>query len=195
MVGNEPSQRKCFASPSGSARPLTPALGRARQGNRRCPHAKGSGVFFGHGLCRENQPLPEKDSRPRVNRPVRSGAILAMVLVCLLVASMLGIALVERVVMRHRQMTVVAQRQQCFWLAESGAQRALQRLAKSPDYPGETWVVPAQVLGGTQSGAVTIQVTKATEPRVGQRIVVEARFPDDPIRRTVCQRELFVKQP
>ncbi|MCY2986556.1 MAG: hypothetical protein NTY19_01610 [Planctomycetota bacterium] len=126
--------------------------------------------------------------------PVRSGAILAMVLVCLLVASMLGIALVERVVMHHRQMTVVAQRQQCFWLAESGAQRALRRLAKSPDYPGETWVVPAQILGGTQSGAVTIQVTKATAPRAGQRIVVEARFPDDPLHRTVCQRELLVNE-
>jgi Flp pilus assembly protein TadG len=35
--------------------------------SRPSPSRKGSGVFFGHGLCHENQPLPEKDSRPRVN--------------------------------------------------------------------------------------------------------------------------------
>lgn len=156
---------------------------------------RGAGVFFGQGFISLAERATEKDSRPRLCRRIRSGAILAMVLVCLLVASMLGIALVERVAMHHRHMAVVVQRQQCFWLAESGVQRALRRLDKSADYPGETWAIPAQVLGGAHAGAVTIQVSQTGEPASGRRIVVEARFPDEPLRCTVFQRELIVKQP
>ena len=121
------------------------------------------------------------------------GAVLAMVLVCLLVAGLLSLALIQLVVVQQRQTHWAAQQQQSFWLAEAGVQRALKRLAESPDYTGETWTIPATVLGGSQGGAVTIRVTPVTEPREARRIQVEARFPDTPVRRAVCQREAVVE--
>ena len=47
---------------------LATALGRARQSHRRCPGAKGAGVFFGHAFGHDHQSSPEKDSRPPLNR-------------------------------------------------------------------------------------------------------------------------------
>lgn len=123
----------------------------------------------------------------------RRGAILVVVLVSLFVATLLGLGLVELILMHHRQRTIAAERQQCFWLAEAGVQRAIHRLAKSADYPGETWQVSGEVLGTSRPGVVAIQVTKAAPSPSGRLIRVEARFPDDPVRRVVCQREHFVK--
>lgn len=128
-------------------------------------------------------------------QPPRNGAVLAMVLVCLLVVTLLGAALIQSVVLHHRHMNVTAERQQCLWLAESGVQRALRQLAHSPDYVGETWNVPAQVLGAAQPGAVTIRVTTVDEPRAGHRIQVEACFPDAPVRRTTVHREVYTLTP
>jgi hypothetical protein len=125
-------------------------------------------------------------SRPAAR--ARHGAILAMVLASLLVASLLGLALVETLLLHHRQMQAVGRQQQSFWLAEAGLQRAIQRLAKSPDYGGEEWIVPAEVLGAAQPGVVVIEVTKADGPTEARKIKVEARFPDDPVRRNVFRR-------
>jgi Tfp pilus assembly protein PilV len=142
--------------------------------------------------------------------------ILAAALTALFVVSLLGLALVQLVLIHHRQEQVEAQRQQCFWLAESGVQRALARLAKSPDYAGETWTIPSAAFGGVPMAArppvplqhgqqaargtralggatVTIEV-KAGQPGEGRKIHVEARFPDDPVRRIVCEREILINR-
>jgi len=113
-----------------------------------------------------------------------------MVLAGLLVASLLGLALIKKVLLHHRQAQVAGQQQQSFWLAEAGVQRAVQRLAKSPDYHGEEWVIPADVLGAARPARVTIEVTKADESSQAAEIRVESRFPDDPIRRTIYRRTL-----
>ena len=126
---------------------------------------------------------------------IRSGAVLAMVMVSLLVASMLGLALIETVLMHYRQMHVMHRQQQCFWLAEAGIQRAIQRLADSSDYQGEKWQVSADVLGAARSAVVAIEVTTAAGPPRTRDILVEARFSDDPIRRGGCRRELTVPMP
>ncbi len=109
-----------------------------------------------------------------------------MVLGALLVVSMLGLALVQTVLIEHRQIQQCGRRQQCFWLAEAGARKAIHRLAKSPDYRGEEWVVPADVLGTSEPAKVTISVTgNAT----GSQIVnVEAGFAGG----AVCRREISV---
>jgi hypothetical protein len=117
------------------------------------------------------------------------------VLACLLVGSLVGFALIETSVLGHRQSRVLAQRQQCFWLAEAGVQRAVARLRKSPKYDGEKWVVPADVLEASHPGLVTVLVTKPSKPDTEATIRVEARFPDDPVRGTVYQRELSIKLP
>lgn len=134
-------------------------------------------------------------TRRRLPTDARPGAILVMVLVSLAVASLLGLGLVQLVLMQHRQRTATAERPQCFWLAESGVQRAVHRLSKTPNYPGEKWIVPADVLGTLQAAVVTIQVTKLPEPSAGLLIRVEAVVAGNSARRIVCEREHFVKLP
>jgi Tfp pilus assembly protein PilX len=124
------------------------------------------------------------------NGKARGGAVLAMVLAGLLVVSMLALVLVQAVFLHHRQARMTGLRQQCFWLAEAGVQRAARQLAESADYGGEKWVVPAKVLGADLPGVVTIEVTKADGALAASKVCVEARFPDGAIRRTVCQRDL-----
>lgn len=132
-------------------------------------------------------------TRKRLPTDARSGAILVTVLVSLFVATLLGLGLVELVLIHHRHRAATVQRQQCFWLAESGVQRAIHRLSKTPDFPGEKWVVPGDVLGISQAAVVTIQVTKVAQPSEARLIRVEAVVSDRAARRIVHQREHFVK--
>ena len=129
-------------------------------------------------------PLSKSNTRP--------GAILAIVLASLLVASMLGLALIESVLIEHRQMKVMGRQQQCFWLAEAGIQKAIRGLAKSSDYQGEEWTIPGEVLGAAQPSAVTITVAEtAGSPQV-REIRVVARLPGDRVPGNICRREFVV---
>lgn len=128
--------------------------------------------------------------RSSSGRHARGGVIVAAVLVCLLVASMLGLSLIRTMLVYHRQMQAAASNQQCFWLAEAAVERAERRLADDPDYEGETWTVGSDVLGGSQPAAATIEVIRDSQSSEPSKIRVEARYPDVPIQRTVCRREL-----
>ena len=130
----------------------------------------------------------------QTDRKARPGVILAAVLVSLLVVMMLGAALTKAVLLYHRQSRVAEQRQQSFWLAESAVQRAIHALGKSPDYKGETWKVPAEILGAGRSGVVTIRVEKTAEPRAGRRIHVEAQYPEDTVQRILFEREVVIEK-
>jgi len=125
----------------------------------------------------------------------RSGAILAFVLASLLVASLLGLAVVKTVLQHHRQVQVMSARQQCFWLAEAAAERAARKLAGSSDYQGETWEVSSEVLGTARPAVVTIEVNPVDGSPQARKLRAEARFADDPARRTAFRRELVVWLP
>lgn len=135
--------------------------------------------------------MPSKTNETRL----RTGAVLAMVMVSLMVASMLGLALIETVLVHYRQMHVMGRQQQCFWLAEAGIQRAIQRLADSADYQGEEWEVSSDDLGSARSAVVAIEVTPAAGSPPTREILVEARLADDPVRPIACRRELTVPVP
>ena len=130
----------------------------------------------------------------RIGRP-RRGIILAAVLACLVVAALLAAALVQILVIQARQTRVAEDRAQSFWLAESALQRGLRSIARSPDYRGETWTVPAESLGSESAGVAVIRVEPVNEPQLGAWVRVEARYPDHPLRRIVQTRELFVPNP
>jgi len=126
---------------------------------------------------------------------LRGGAALPLVLAALLVASLLGLALIETVLVSHRQMQVLARQQQTFWLAEAGVQRALARLADSADYAGEKWEVPADALGGSRPAVVTIAVAGEEGSPQARKIRVEAVLSDDATRRGGSCRELRIALP
>ncbi len=129
-------------------------------------------------------------SRAKSNR--RPGVILAAVLLSLLVVMLVGAELTEAIVQHHRQSRLAEDRQQAFWIAESAVQRAVYAVAKSPDYKGETWRVPAEVLGSGRAGVATIKVEPAEGDAARRRIAVQAYYPDDPVQRTMYERELIV---
>jgi hypothetical protein len=141
-------------------------------------------------------PLPQAGEGTRhPGRSVRRGGIvLIAALVCIAVALMLAAVLAQATLMHHRHADLAACEQQSFWLAESGVQRALHTLHASPDYTGETWDVPAELLGSKSAGVVIIQVTKTSEPQAGWQIRVESHYPTQTINSVLCERTLFVAQ-
>jgi len=94
--------------------------------------------------------------------------------------------------LQHRQAELMTNQQQSLWLAESAVQRAVHNLRASAEYTGETWNVPADVLGRGQAGAVTIQVSKLSESQPGWQIHVKASYPTETTKRVVCERTVSV---
>lgn len=113
---------------------------------------------------------------PRTHRS-RSGIALLAVLLCLtivlsLMAAWLRMLVLERQGARQQQASL-----QAAWLAESALDRAAARLTADPSYTGETWHVPADELGGHDSGEILIQI-EAPPDRPQQRTIrVQADYP------------------
>jgi Tfp pilus assembly protein PilX len=129
------------------------------------------------------------------SRRPRRGATLVLVMACLLVVALLGMALVRAAVRRHRQTRREHQRLQAFWLAESAALRAAARLAADPDYAGETWKLPATHFGGNSPGVVVIRLETAapadSETAPAERtVIIEARYPADDQRGVMHRRRI-----
>ena len=133
-----------------------------------------------------------KNSGASQRHPRRTGMMLAVVLVALLVVMLLGAALAnaflaQRQLVRHNQ-----QQQQAFWLAESALHRAAHRFANEPGYAGETWQVMADELGGTHAGVAVVRVEPVADAEPGHRIIIDASYPSDAVKKIVQHRELFV---
>jgi type II secretory pathway pseudopilin PulG len=132
--------------------------------------------------------------RPAGKRARRGGMLLVAALVCIAVAIMLAAVLAKATLLQHRQADLASCEQQSFWLAESAVQRAIHNVHISPDYAGETWDVPAEMLGSNSAGVVIIQVTKTSEPQAGWQVHVESHYPATTINSVMCERTLFVAQ-
>jgi hypothetical protein len=118
--------------------------------------------------------------------------ILAIVLVALLVVMLLGAALANAF-LAHRQFARhVEQQQQALWFAESALHRATHRLANEPGYEGETWHVSADALGGIYAGVAVVRVEAIAEVEPGHRIIVDASYPSNALKKLVQHRELLV---
>ena len=125
----------------------------------------------------------------------RSGVILAAVLISLFVVLLVGAELTRAIVTHHRHTHLAESQQQSFWLAESAFQRAAHALARSPDYEGETWRIPADVLGAGSPGVAIIQIEPAADPDTGRVLRVQAYYPEDGPHRILHEREMSVDLP
>ena len=126
-----------------------------------------------------------------MKRP-RAGVVLIAVLVALLVVMLISAAIVRGLVVQHRLATAEPIRVQAFWLAESAVQRARTQLAASPEYVGETWQVELPH-GGSVTGQAVIRVEPTENEPTKQTIIIEARFPSDPIHGVLEERSLVVE--
>ena len=120
----------------------------------------------------------------------RRGLTAAAVLVCLMVVTLASGVLVKQGVAYREQVRAQERRLQAEWLAESGVDRALARLAAKPDYTGERWEVAAETLG--RPAVVTIEVDPPSAQHEDRIVRVRADYPPDPPRRIRCTREVVV---
>jgi type II secretory pathway component PulK len=117
--------------------------------------------------------------------------VIVLILLIALVA-IIG-SLVCMLLAEHRQLRGYDDQLQAMWLAESGLQRASARLARSADYPGETWAVSAESLTGDRDGRVEIVVQSVDgEPDV-RRVQVTADYPTDSVHRKRYSKQITIR--
>jgi hypothetical protein len=102
-----------------------------------------------------------------------------VVLVTLLVSTMVLASLLKLALLHDGQSGHVLLRVQTAWLAESGLERAAERLAADPAYAGETWKIAADRLGGLDAAAVVIRVKKDDSQTDRRLVEVEASYPSE----------------
>ena len=91
----------------------------------------------------------------------RRGMVLLFVLAVIAIATVRMVTLARTMVAVREELQTQAWRLQAGWLARSGLQRAVTRLADKPDYAGETWKIAADEIGGPEGTAVRIDVRVA----------------------------------
>lgn len=133
-------------------------------------------------------------------RSRRRGLTAVAVLICLLIITMIGAALLRLGVARRDEGRAQERRVQAEWLAQAGLGRALHRLAEGPDYAGESWKLSAADLGLAASGspgrdpaAVVAIAIERPAGAAGRRLIkVQADFPPDPPRRARHSLQMLV---
>ncbi len=122
----------------------------------------------------------------------RSGMATGIVLCALIVVVMLGTTLVQTMTIQHRQGRVEQDRRQCFWLVESGIERAVAALELNSGYTGETWEPNLAVSSGDLRSSVQIK-TKSLEDGAGRiQITVVAEYLDRADQPAILQRQVVV---
>jgi Tfp pilus assembly protein PilX len=110
----------------------------------------------------------------RKNR--RSGTVIIMVLVCLVIVMALIGTLLQGTLRARRQLHAERDRRQAQWLLEAGLQRGLRRAAAAAEYRGETWRLSAEDVSGSGAGEITIELSEAGEGQ-RRRLSVVAEYP------------------
>jgi len=118
----------------------------------------------------------------------RRGLTSVAVLILLLVVALIGAELVRLGVAYRDRSRSRGREVQADLLADAGVGRALARLASEPDYGGETWEIPPDVLG--EPALVTIRVEPAPDGGGPRTVRVQADYPPDPPRRARSSREV-----
>jgi Tfp pilus assembly protein PilV len=107
----------------------------------------------------------------------RRGVALIYAMIALLLASVIGAALLKTALAQRRQARHEQNRAQSAWLAESGVDRAAAMLVRDANYKGETWNVTAAELGGNLAGQVVIAVAPVSTDLNRRQVTVVADFP------------------
>jgi hypothetical protein len=143
--------------------------------------------------------------KKRAVKPSRGMTVVA-VLVCLIIVTLISGAVLKVGLAQRELARALERRLQAEWLAESGAQRALARLARDRDYAGETWLLgagdlsqserdPASALAGEADRAaavVTIAVERVPADSLRRRVRVQADYPRDPPRRSRHTKQFMI---
>ncbi len=125
----------------------------------------------------------------------RRGYVLIATIICLSVVMVLVTAWVRTVVREHQFVQTEVRAVRAEYLAASGVERGLARLAADPDYTGETWRIDPQTLGARDAASVAIEVVPAADDTTARRIRAVADFPDQGPTRVRRTRETGIPMP
>lgn len=125
----------------------------------------------------------------------RSGAVMLAVLVCVGVAGLLMLSILQQAAIRRAEVDLAGRALQARWLAEAALDRAAARLHDDPDYRGEAWRLAADGSGAFQAAVVQIEVRPATAGEAHRHIRVQADYPDDPTYRVRVTKETTLETP
>jgi type II secretory pathway component PulK len=125
------------------------------------------------------------------------GLTVVVVLVCLIIITLVSGAVLKIGLAQRELARAQERRLQAEWLAESGAQRALARLAVDSTYTGETWTVSTDDLGQSEksaesAGNVAIAVDSVAADSGRRRVRITADYPRDPPLRARHTREFVI---
>jgi Tfp pilus assembly protein PilV len=118
--------------------------------------------------------------------------VLLFVLAVIAIATVRMVTLARTMVAAREELQTQAWQLQAGWLAHSGLQRAVTRLADKPDYVGETWKIAADEIGGSDGAVVRIDVQSLAGDPGRRRVRVVADYPDSPQHRARESREAIV---
>ena len=107
------------------------------------------------------------------SRHSRRGMTVIAVLMCLVVLTLIGAALLKLGLARRQFNRDLEKRLQAEWLVESGLDRALARIATEGDYKGETWRLSAADLGLPEADGRKSRQTKADRAAAVVTIAVD----------------------
>ncbi len=124
---------------------------------------------------------------PRRRGLTSVAALIALMIIALVCAAILKVGLARR-----SDVMAAERRLQADWLVESALDRASARLARSPDYPGETWEIPAEAFGGRGAASVTIRVEPVADAPGRRRVAVRADYPSGSSLRARRARETIM---
>lgn len=133
---------------------------------------------------------PGRTSTERHRITSRRGAVMVLVMVCLLGVSMLAATLLRLAVAQQRQLRMEGRRLQAEWLAEAALERAAAMLRRDPAWSGDEWTLSADVL--PEGGTVVTRVEPAAAAEGGWQVAAAASVPaGDPWRARVTRRAIL----
>jgi Tfp pilus assembly protein PilX len=119
----------------------------------------------------------------------RRGGALVVALTTLLVVMLITGTVLRSLLGSYRQTRQSHLELQACWLAEGAAERARAQLQANSVYEGETWqpAIAPPAGGDERHGVVEIRVERSADAKL-VRVIVDARYPDDPWQRVAVQR-------
>jgi type II secretory pathway component PulK len=141
----------------------------------------------------------------RSKLPSRGMTVVA-VLVCLIIVTLISGAALKVSIAQRELARSQEHRLQAEWLAESGAERAMARLAGDREFTGEAWSLSAHDLGRseqaptgttltqaeTAAARITITVERVPASANRRRVHIQADFPLDAPRRSRHSKEIMI---
>jgi hypothetical protein len=156
--------------------------------NRKLRIADGDAPFERQVPVR-NDPFAICNLKPAIVAARRSGAVIVIAMICLLLSSVMAISLVKLVLAQRDQIDRDLWRLQAEWFAEAGLERAAARLRADPDYRGEVW---APDLAEPLPHAARVEIAVEQRDDAGAAITVVSDYPDDAHERVRVRKSTHI---